>query len=239
MFVVKRKNIIITLTLLLSVITAVYCFVALSNVAENSVATAELKVVIDAGHGGIDGGVVGVRSGVKESELNLAVAKKLKKLFLSAGVEVVMTRDTENGLYGTATKNLKKKDMRKRRDIINAAKPTMVISIHMNKYSSSTRRGAQVFFDINNDSGKLLADSVQKSLNEMDECVRQYAALKGDYYILNSHSYPACIVECGFLSNPEDESLLLDSEYQDKLAYAVFKGSIDYLTETSFYGKFF
>ncbi len=239
MFVIKRKNIIITLTLLLSVVTMIYCFVALSSVAENSVATTQIKVVIDAGHGGVDGGVVGVKSGVKESELNLSVAKKLKKLFLSAGIDVVMTRDSSAGLYGTATKNLKKKDMKKRRDIINAAKPTMVISIHMNKYSLSTRRGAQVFFDNNNESGKLLAKSVQKSLNEMEECVKKSSALKGDYYILNSHGYPACIVECGFLSNPQDEELLLTDEYQEKLAYAVFKGSIDFLTETSFYGKFF
>ena len=239
MIVLKRSNIIIILVLILTLFTTVFCLGALAFTPENSIATAQIKVVIDAGHGGVDGGVVGVKTGIKESELNLAVAKKLKKFFLSAGIEVVMTRDSDAGLYGTATKNLKRKDMQKRRDIINKAQPTIVISVHMNKYSLSTRRGAQVFFDEKNENGKLLASFVQNSLNGMDEAVRDCSALKGDYYILNSHTYPACIVECGFLSSPEDEELLITAEYQEKIAYAIFKGSIDYLTEASFYGKFF
>lgn len=201
-----------------------------------SLASADLKVVIDAGHGGIDGGVTGVNTGVKESELNLAVAKKLAGYFESAGVNAVLTRENSSGLYGSATNGFKKRDMQKRRDIINKTAPELVISVHMNKYSVSTRRGAQVFYDKNSENGKLLALMIQRNLNAMEESVRDCAALVGDYYILNSHAYPACIVECGFLSNPEDEKLLTDAVYQDKIAYAVFKGAIEYLTEASSYG---
>lgn len=238
MFVVKGKNILIACVLALACVAAAVCIGAM-NKNENHVSAAEIKVVIDAGHGGIDGGVTGVKTGVKESVINLAVARKLAKHFNNAGIDTVLTRDSDAGLYGTATGNLKRKDMEARRDIILKEKPTLVISVHMNKYSVSSRRGAQVFFDENNQYGKMLADCVQESFNSMEEAVRQCSALKGDYYILNSHPYPACIAECGFLSNPEDEALLTTDEYQDKIAYAIFKGAIDYLTETTSYAKNF
>lgn len=238
MYVVKGKNIIIAAVLALACVAAAVCIGAM-NKGGGQVSASEIKVVIDAGHGGVDGGVTGVKTGVKESELNLAVARKLAKHFNNAGIDTVLTRDSDAGLYGTATGNLKRKDMEARRDIILKEKPTLVISVHMNKYSVSTRRGAQVFFDENSEYGKLLADCVQESFNAMEEAVRESSALKGDYYILNSHPYPACIAECGFLSNPEDEALLITSEYQEKIAYAIFKGTIDYLTETTSYAQNF
>lgn len=231
----KKKNFLICSVLLVTVITFIICFNALNKLPKQSLVDTKMKVVIDAGHGGIDGGVVGVNTGIKESTLNLLVAKELKRCFLSAGIDVVMTRENENGLYGTATSSRKKKDMQKRKNIIENAQPEMVISVHMNKYSVSTRRGAQVFFDKNNQRGVSLANAVQKSLNGMEETVREYSALNGDYYILTSHNYPSIIVECGFLSNPEDEALLMTDAYRQKIAYAIFKGCIDYLSETTFY----
>lgn len=231
----NKKNFLICSVLLVTVITFIICFNALNKLPKQSLADTKMKVVIDAGHGGIDGGVVGVNTGTKESTLNLLVAKELKRCFLSAGIDVVMTRENENGLYGTATSSRKKKDMQKRKNIIEKAQPEMVISVHMNKYSVSTRRGAQVFFDKNNQRGISLANAVQKSLNGMEETVREYSALNGDYYILTSHNYPSIIVECGFLSNPEDEALLMTDAYRQKIAYAIFKGCIDYLSETTFY----
>jgi N-acetylmuramoyl-L-alanine amidase len=104
----------------------------------------------------------------------------------------------------------------------------------MNKYSASTRRGAQVFYKENDEKGKLLADSVQASFNQMEEAVRECSALKGDYYILNCTDYPSIIAECGFLSNPEDEALLITDEYQDSIAYTIFKGIVGYLAQCSF-----
>ena len=233
MVVFKRRNIIVVSVILLTIITFIVCFGAISKTSVGEASASGIKVVLDAGHGGVDSGVEGVNSKVKESELNLRVVKKLEKYFIDAGMSVVLTRSSDAGLYGLATSGLKKKDMQKRRDIINSAEPDIVISVHMNKYSVSSRRGAQVFFNNECENGKLLANCVQQSFNEMEQAVRECIALSGDYYILNCSPYPSIIAECGFLSNPEDESLLITDEYQDQVAYAIFKGAVDYFTETT------
>ena len=150
-------------------------------------------------------------------------------------MSVVLTRSTEAGLYGVATSNLKRKDMEKRRDIINKANPNLVVSIHMNKYSLSSRRGAQVFYKAGNENAKLLASSIQSCFNAMEEAVRECSILTGDYYILNCTKYPSIIAECGFLSNPQDEELLITEKYQDSIAYNIFKGIVEYLIQTTFY----
>ena len=233
MVVFKRRNIIVVSVILLTIITFIVCFGAISKTSVGEASASGIKVVLDAGHGGVDSGVEGVNSKVKESELNLSVVKKLEKYFIDAGMSVVLTRSSDAGLYGLATSGLKRKDMQKRRDIINSAEPDIVISIHMNKYSVSSRRGAQVFFNNECENGKLLANCVQRSFNEMEQAVRECIALSGDYYILNCSPYPSIIAECGFLSNPEDESLLITDEYQDQVAYAIFKGAVEYFTKTT------
>ncbi len=234
MLVFKKKNLIIISVLIVTVLTFIVCFSALSVRAVNEEAPSKIRVVIDAGHGGVDGGVLGVKTGVKESDLNLKVSFKLEELFLSAGFDVVMTRRSDAGLYGMATKNLKRKDMEKRREVIKKAKPDLVISVHMNKYSVQTRRGAQVFYKNSSEQGKILAKSIQESFNVMPEASRSCSALTGDYYILNCTEYPSVIVECGFLSNPEDEALLVTESYRENIAYAIFKGAIEYFSQVSF-----
>ena len=222
------------MTFVLVLIATFACVGALGSKNTNRLDVNKITIVLDAGHGGVDAGVNGVVTGVKESELNLKVVKKLQSYFISAGMNVVLTRNSDAGLYGVATKNLKKKDMQKRKEIIENADPTVVISVHMNKYSLQSRRGAQVFYKSKDNISKILANEIQKSLNEMDGAVRSCDALTGDYYILNCTSYPSVICECGFLSNPDDEALLITDEYQDKIAYTIFKGVISYLAEASF-----
>lgn len=213
------------------VLVSIFCFNALSNPVANNASSSKIKVVIDAGHGGVDGGVSGITTGIAERELNLLVAKKLENYLVSAGITVVLTRNSSAGLYGVATSNLKRKDMQKRKEIIEKAKPNLVVSIHMNKYSISTRRGAQVFYKKNDENGKLLANSIQESFNLMPEAPRSCNALIGDYYILNCTLYPSVIAECGFLSSPEDEALLITDEYQSSIAYAIFKGIATYFAK--------
>ncbi len=234
MFVLKRKNLIIISVLIITALTFVLCFGALSKTALGETSSSKIKVVLDAGHGGIDGGVSGVKTGVMESELNLKVVKKLERYLNDAGISVVLTRTSEAGLYGVANSSLKRKDMQKRKEIIEKAQPDLVVSIHMNDYSISTRRGAQVFYKSNDERGKLLAESIQYSFNQMEEATRSCTALKGDYYILNCTEYPSVIAECGFLSNPEEEALLITDEYQDAVAYSLFKGIVGYLAQSSF-----
>lgn len=233
MFIVKKKSI-IAFVLVLTFVAFLLCFGFIIKTSAEDGNSMGYKIVIDAGHGGIDAGVSGVKTGVKESELNLKVTKKLEKYLVDAGFSVVLTRKTDAGLYGVATSNLKRKDMLKRKEIILEEKPTLVISIHMNKYSVSTRRGAQVFYKSGDEFGKILAHSIQNNFNLMESASRECSALVGDYYILNCSSYPSVIAECGFLSNPEDEALLIQDEYQNELAYTIFKGIIEYFSQCSF-----
>ena len=184
-------------------------------------------IVIDAGHGGIDGGVSGKTTGVKESDLNLAVAKKIKSLFQAAGFSVVMTRADEGGLYGSTERGFKLRDLNARRSMIQAAAPTLLLSVHMNYYPPGGRRGAQVFYQKGSAAGKSLSVAVQNELNRLGE--RPYSALCGDYYLLRNLPVAACLIECGFLSDKEEEKRLISEDYQAQIAYAAFKGSISYL----------
>lgn len=230
---IKRRNIVIISALLLTIITFFICFGALNSISYGEASATGVKIVLDAGHGGIDGGVVGSTTGVRESEINLKIVKKLEKYLVDAGMSVVLTRSSDAGLYGVASSSLKKRDMKKRKEIINSASPDLVVSVHQNKYSLSSRRGALVFFKEDDQNSQILANSIQKTFNEMDEAVRRCDALMGDYYILNCSKYPSVICECGFMSNKDDEALLVTDEYQDKIAYAIFKGIVVYFSQTS------
>lgn len=220
------------LSILLAVaMTFGVCFFALSRTTAQ---TSRLVVVIDAGHGGIDGGVVGIETGTKESDINLSLSRILQTAFEDAGFYVIQTRPTEAGLYGAATSGYKRRDMQRRAEVINESSPALVISVHQNFFSLRSRRGAQVFFRDNSDPSRLLASHIQSELNDMPECVKKTEALKGDYYVLNCSDYPSVIVECGFLSNAEDEKLLVTEAYQTKIAAAILKGALSFLTtETS------
>ncbi|MDE6505062.1 MAG: N-acetylmuramoyl-L-alanine amidase [Clostridia bacterium] len=191
-------------------------------------AVSEKVIVIDAGHGGIDAGVRGITTNTKESDINLSIAKKLRSCFSDAGFSVVLTRSNNGGLYGLSTSGFKMRDMKKRKEIIQTAKADMVISVHQNFCPIPTKRGGTVFFDKSSESGKLLAGFIQTELNTLNEGVKPNEALAGDYYMLKCTDNPSVIVECGFLSNAEDEKNLLSESYQERLAYAIFKGAVSY-----------
>ena len=186
-------------------------------------------IVIDAGHGGIDSGVYGVNTGVRESDINLAVARELKGCFADAGFECVMTRTTQAGLYGNTSKGFKMRDMQKRRQIIEDSGADMVISIHQNTCPLPSRRGSHVFYDEASGEGRELALSIQSRLNGLWN-TGETSALAGDYYMLKCTSAPSVIVECGFLSNAEDEENLNDPDFRRRLAKAIFMGAITYLS---------
>ena len=208
------------LTLLLSTYVALLCVRTRAAASPSD----RFTVVIDAGHGGIDGGVSGITTGVKESELNLDIARKLKAKFDKSGAKTVMTRKTEAGLYGIYSKGFKRRDMQKRKQITLNAKADVFVSIHLNYYSSPLRRGAQVFYKTDEEKSKSLADIVQAELNGGKEYERDYTALAGDYYVLNEADCAAILCECGFLSNAEDEKLLLTDEYRAEIAEKIFNG---------------
>lgn len=189
-----------------------------------------ITVVIDAGHGGIDGGASGILTGVRESDLNLLIAKELKKLYEDNGFSVVMIRTEDVGLYDTTDTGFKKRDLNKRVEIINESGADLLVSIHLNVYSSPSRRGAQAFYKKGDILSEKLAKQIQARINGLGIVPRLYNALWGDYYLLNESKIPSVIVECGFLSSPDDERLLLTENYRFEIANAIFGGSLNALT---------
>ena len=220
---IRKKRAIFLICLGLAAVIAAVSEIGFSGAS----ARRQYVVVIDAGHGLPDGGATGIVTGVCEADINLAIAQRLKSLFLGADIAVVMTRTGRDCLY-SGDGSIKRGDMQMRRDIIERAQPDFVISVHLNKFSQSYRRGAQAFFRADGESGKLLASEIQKSLNR-NWNERDLEALSGDYYLLNCSEFPSVIVECGFLSNPEEEALLQTESCQEKIAYCIYAGAIGYL----------
>lgn len=186
-------------------------------------------VVLDAGHGGADPGKVGI-DGQLEKEINLQVVKKLKAYLEQNDVEVILTRKGDGGLYGPSDRNKKSADMKKRVDIINKAAPDVMVSIHQNSYHEPDISGAQVFYFQGSEEGKRFAQIVQA---RFDYCLgeenRRQAKANGSYYLL-SHAKPvSIIVEAGFLSNRAEAARLETEEYQDKIAWTVAVGILQYL----------
>ena len=192
-----------------------------------------LCIVLDAGHGGVDGGVTGKETKIKESDINLAITYQVKAELEALGFEVVLTRKTESGLYGTATKGFKKRDMQKRRQIIEETDPAMVISLHQNFYPTRNTRGAQVFYSKGNAGGQRLALLMQKELNVLyaKEGARARNAASGQFYMLECSDCPSVLVECGFLSNREDERLLISEGWQKTLGQTIAASVMSYFSD--------
>ena len=218
--VIKLKNILIVLAALVLTAALVVAVVLGAKTASATTAFSPLPkktVVIDAGHGGADPGVYGIRTGVKESDLNLKTALVLGEIFLSAGYRAVQTRYDENStIEGDFDKTA---DMQARRAVIERADPDAVISVHMNNYSDASRRGVQVFYST--EASRTMAESLQKHLNQtmnMPTLGREFDPIQGEYYIAENGSVPSVIVECAFLSSPIDEALITNADYRLRLA---------------------
>ncbi|MBR2433790.1 MAG: N-acetylmuramoyl-L-alanine amidase [Clostridia bacterium] len=178
-------------------------------------------VVIDPGHGGLDSGVSS-ENGVKESDVVLLIARVLGEYLESGGFNVVLTRKNQSALIGG--RFVKKTDMERRVEIIKKASPQLVISIHLNSFSDKRRKGMQVFFggDNSRDFALLTQDILNQQFN-LPDAGRNFSILKADKYILNESPCPAVIIECGFLSNNEDERNLLDDTYRHRLAESIYQ----------------
>lgn len=200
------------------------------NDAEGSPADrAEFCVVLDAGHGGDDPGKIGI-NGAKEKEINLLIAEKVKKYLEANDVRVVMTRESDDGLYDPGASNKKVQDMKRRIAIIDETAPQITVSIHQNSYSEEYVHGAQVFFYTDSREGQELAEAIQRQLvNKVDPENKRQVKANDSYYLLKKTGTPIVIVECGFLSNGEEAEKLCDDEYQEEIAWAIHMGILQYL----------
>lgn len=177
------------------------------------------KIIIDPGHGGdVPGGTTGV-SGKLEKDVNLEISLKLKNLLENEGATVIMTRDTDSALGDTW-----EADMQARENIILENNADMFLSIHQNEFENESATGPQVFFVQQGSIGKRLAVCVQEMLNYELDIETPRIALEAAYRVLKPGSQPSCTVECGFMSNPEEDLKLQDETYQNKIAQAITDG---------------
>lgn len=186
-------------------------------------------IVIDAGHGGADPGKVGC-NGTLEKDINLEIAMLLKEVLEDEGMTVVMTRQNDSGLYDENSSNKKMQDMRGRLAIIEESRADLVVSIHQNSFGDAAVFGPQVFYYEGSEKGAQAAKYIQDALNDELEISRPRVQKGNDnYYLLTKCSAVMVIAECGFLSNPEEEALLNDKDYQERIVEALRQGICAYL----------
>lgn len=189
-------------------------------------------LIIDAGHGGEDGGAVS-SSGLVEKDVNLSVALALERLFLQSGFDVEMIRSEDISIHSENAQTIREKkvsDIHNRSDICNSNPNNIYISIHQNKFDQSKYSGTQVFFSKNNTLSQPLAECIRSSVNGLlqPENSRQCKPSDDKVYILKNANVPAVLVECGFLSNPYESELLSTEEYRNKLAFSIFSGFLEF-----------
>ncbi len=231
-----------------AVMAVAFVFIALAvdksiSAVSTSVTKEKPVIIIDAGHGGEDGGTQSA-DGMLEKDINLSVSKKLNKILTRYGFETVMIRDTDKMIYdeGSATvRSRKSSDLHNRMEIMKTYPDGIFLSIHQNHFSQNKYCGAQVFYCKNQNESALLADFIQKSIveNLQKENTRQIKPCSSNVYLIYNAVTTAVMVECGFLSNPEEAAKLSDNTYQYEMALAIAKGLMNYLQqkEADIYGS--
>ena len=188
-------------------------------------------VIIDAGHGGMDGGATS-DSGTLEKELNFEISLLLRDVLQASGVQVILTRDCDEMLDCNAKGGSRKtRDLRARVEIAEANPDALFVSIHMNKFPSASVSGVQLYYSPNNPESEVLAQMIQSSVKSLlqPDNNRPLKAADSKIYVLHRTKNPAVLVECGFLSNYEEEQLLLDNVYRHKLTLTIAASIIEYL----------
>lgn len=191
-------------------------------------------IVIDPGHGGVDPGAIGKIMNIKEKHINLMISKYLKEYLEQSGAVVIMTRKDDRGLYSnTGTLRQKKnEDLRNRKEIVQNSHADIFITIHLNSFPQTQYYGAQTFYPKDNLKGKILAEKIQAELIDvLDKNNTRVALVKEGMYLIRGLDIPTALIECGFLSNPQEEKLLSTTAYQKKVAWAIYIGIQKYFED--------
>lgn len=181
-------------------------------------------VVIDAGHGGKDAGTIGV-DGTNEKDINLAIAKALYDFLSVCGINSVLIRNGDYELYKEGEERIRS-DLYNRLDFVNTVENSVLISIHQNHFENEAEWGTQIWYSANTSESKILADSILSTVKELlqPENKRENKESDSSYYILYKAKVPSIMVECGFMSNKKENSLLKDENYQDDIAFSIMSG---------------
>ena len=235
----RRRGIFAALTAL-AVVIAACIFVsgleARSGFAETVFSPENEPVfVIDPGHGGIDGGAVGV-DGIIEKELNLAISLKLRDMLEFWGYRTVMTRETDVSIHSPeakTAKQMKTSDLHNRLAIVSRTPGAIYLGIHQNMFGQSRYDGAQMFYGVKSPESEALAEILQSRIAAQlqPENTRRPKRAEDNLFLLRQIDAPAVLIECGFISNPAEAALLRDGEYQNKLAAVIFAAVNEYLAE--------
>lgn len=185
-------------------------------------ATDKIVVVIDPGHGGEDPGKVGIND-VLEKDLNLQISQKVQALLEEVDIQVVMTREDDK------VPDAKRQDLDQRVNLINDTKPTLALCIHQNSYPDAAIKGAQVFYHTITPEAEDVASIIQEELRVVDPSNTRQIKENDTYYMLKKTQVPTIIVECGFLTNPEEATKLTQEDYQDQIAHAICNGIAKWL----------
>ena len=225
--------------IILAVILITFCVIMYSAFSNIVVHTDSDKaqypkpyIIIDAGHGGEDGGAE--VDGVLEKDINLNISNRLADILRLCGYYVTEIRDEDISVYDAkeadTLREKKVSDLNNRVEAFNSDRDNIVVSIHQNKFGNSAYSGAQIFYSVNNDNSILLAEAVRNSIVQLiqKDNKRELKPSTPDIFILDKAETPAVIVECGFLSNPEERSKLLDESYQNEMAYSIAMGILEY-----------
>lgn len=195
-----------------------------------------VKIVLDAGHGGMDGGASG--GDVIEKEITLAITKKVERQLTRLGAEVVLTRKTDGDVISEqpsngqnlTTRERKKQDIFLRESLIQSNEPDLFVTIHANAIPNAKWRGAQVFYHKDgHPNSELLAKAIQQTLRDTLENTDREALSIKQIYLLKKAEVPAALVETGFISNEEERQLLATDSYQEKVAFAIARGIENYI----------
>ena len=232
----KVKTIYLIILAVLLISFCIVMFSAFSNITAHTSADIDnrITVIIDAGHGGEDGGAE--VDGILEKDINLSIADKLADTLRLCGVRVTEIRDEDISVYDDSAQTLREKkvsDLKHRVEIVNGSENNILVSIHQNKFDNSAYSGTQVFYSSNNDKSRVLAESIRNSVVSLlqNDNTRELKPANSDIYLLDNATVPAVIVECGFLSNDDERAKLLDSGYQSEMAYSIAMGVLEYIDQ--------
>ncbi|MBE7020551.1 MAG: hypothetical protein E7411_03850 [Ruminococcaceae bacterium] len=229
MFYVFYKKRILTMVILLGIAISgmLLCNLYMSSIVAG---ITQNVIIIDPGHGGEDCGAIGT-AGTKEKDLNLSIAMKLKEKLLNTGFNVVITRDEDKMLIpDNAKKNKKRTDLNSRVKVAENYENAVFISIHMNHFDDNNQKGAQIFYSKNNPDSKKLATLIDKNfkVSIAPDNKREIKKAGSEIYILNKIKNPACLIECGFISNPNEEKKLSEEAYQWKITDSIINGICEF-----------
>ncbi|HCC06775.1 MAG TPA: N-acetylmuramoyl-L-alanine amidase [Clostridiales bacterium] len=229
MFKINKENLLILVLLILLVLEIINSDDHKSkSTFTHGLPLSNKVIVIDAGHGGKDEGTSG-KLEKTEKVINLEVAIKLQKYLEQSGAFVILTRADGMGLHDLTARNKKMSDLAKRKDIINNSYADIMLSIHQNNFSESKYSGSQVFYSSNCEASKNLAKHIQTQMKEvLDKKNDRVEKENKEYYLFKKSKIPNVLIECGFLSNPIEEMKLNDTEYQENVAWAIYKGVLLY-----------